>query len=247
MENERHDDEHLYVHKYGSGGGEITSYEQLDDKPKINGYTLIGNLTGEDLGLASSSDIPTKTSDLDNDSGFITVSDIPTNLSNFTNDAGFITSSDLPTKLSDLTNDEGFVANTDFANLYFIKEFFTAINFTCPIANIMPQIQSELTTVLAALGNNEYITLEQLIITGLVTIIPERKVVLKKGDTVPTYRLQGMSFGTNELVFVDVNNANIIHFATINTTPAADYNDDYSSDISTYGCSILYNKYQKGV
>ena len=246
MENERHDDEHLYVHRYGSGE-ELTSYEQLDDKPKINGITLIGNQTGADLGLADSSEIPTKTSDLENDSGYITESDIPTDLSDFNNDTGFITSSDLPTKLSDLTNDEGFVSDTDFNSLYFIKEFFTTINFTCPIANIMTQIQSELTTVLAALGNNEDITLEQLIITGLVTITPERKVVLKKGDTVPVYRLQGMSFGTNELVFVDVNNSNIVHFATINTTPAADYNDDYSSDITTYSCSILYNKYQKGV
>lgn len=246
MDNERHDDEHLYVHKYRYGESP-TSYEQLDDKPKINGVTLSGNKTGEDLGLASSSDIPTKTSDLENDSGFITESDIPTNLSDFTNDTGFITDADLPTRVSDLINDEGFIADTDFTNLYFIKEFFTTINFTCPIANIMTQIQSELAAVLAALDTNEYITLEQLIITGLVTITPERKVVLKKDDTVPIYRLQGMSFGTNELVFVDINNAKIVHLATINDTPAADYNDDYSSDITTYGCSILYNKYQKGV
>jgi hypothetical protein len=39
-------------------------------------------------------------------------SDIPTKTSQLTNDSGFITSSALPTKLSDLTNDEGFTATS---------------------------------------------------------------------------------------------------------------------------------------
>ena len=62
---------------------------------------------------ADTSAIPTKTSDLVNDSGFVTSSAIPTKTSDLTNDSGFITSSDLPTKLSDLTNDEGFIGFTD--------------------------------------------------------------------------------------------------------------------------------------
>ena len=40
--------------------------------------------------------VPTKTSDISNDSWFITSSDIPTDVSSFNNDAGYITSSDLP-------------------------------------------------------------------------------------------------------------------------------------------------------
>lgn len=284
MGDERHDDEHLYVHKYRDYTP-ITSYEDLEDKPKINGVELIGNKTAIELGLAASSqiptktsdltndsgfitsaslptktsdltndsgfitaaDVPTKTSDLTNDSGFITSADLPTKTSDLTNDSGFITAADVPTKTSELTNDSGFITDTQLTNLYIIKSFFNTVAFTCPIANIITRIQTELNTVLNALGTNEYITLEQLIITNLVTLTPERKALLKKGDTVPTYRLQGMSFGTNELVFVDVNNARIVHFGTINDRPSADYNDDYASDTTPYSCTILYNKYQKGV
>ena len=81
--------------------------------------------------------VPTKTSDLTNDSGFITSASVPTNVSQLTNDAGYITKSvsDLtnyydqttingmfnalpavPTKTSDLTNDSGFITNTDYAS-----------------------------------------------------------------------------------------------------------------------------------
>ena len=80
--------------------------------------------------------IPTKTSDLTNDSGFITSAALPTKLSDLTNDTGFITKSvsdltnyydqttinnmfnalSVPTKTSDLVNDSGFITNTDYAS-----------------------------------------------------------------------------------------------------------------------------------
>ena len=74
------------------------------------GITRIGNIfTDFDENRddkANVSDIPTKTSDLTNDSGFLTqhqdisgkanVSDIPTKTSNLTNDSGFLTVSTLP-------------------------------------------------------------------------------------------------------------------------------------------------------
>lgn len=63
-------------------------------------------------GFATTSQIPTKTSELTNNSGFITAKDLPNVpdvVSAFTNDAGYITSADLPTKTSDLTNDSGFI------------------------------------------------------------------------------------------------------------------------------------------
>ena len=56
----------------GGGGGGTSNYNDLLNKPQINGNTLSGNKTSSQLGLASASDIPTKTSDLDNDSNFIT-------------------------------------------------------------------------------------------------------------------------------------------------------------------------------
>lgn len=62
-----------------------------------------------DSGFITDADIPTKTSDLTNDSGFITDADVPTKTSELTNDSGFITDADVPTKTSELTNDSGFV------------------------------------------------------------------------------------------------------------------------------------------
>lgn len=54
-----------------AGGGGSSDYTALTNKPQINSVTLEGNKTGAQLGLASSSDIPTKTSDLQNDSNFV--------------------------------------------------------------------------------------------------------------------------------------------------------------------------------
>lgn len=69
------------------GGGGTTNYEDLENLPQINGVELKGNKTTEELGI----NIPTKTSDLDNDSGFVTSADIPTKTSELDNDSGFIT------------------------------------------------------------------------------------------------------------------------------------------------------------
>ena len=43
----------------GGGGGGTSDYEDLDNKPQINGVTLIGDKSAADLGLAAASDIPT--------------------------------------------------------------------------------------------------------------------------------------------------------------------------------------------
>ena len=56
----------------GSGG--TTNYSNLSNKPKINNVELSGNKTTSQLGI----NIPTKVSDLNNDSGFITTETDPT-------------------------------------------------------------------------------------------------------------------------------------------------------------------------
>ena len=48
-----------YEMTLSGGGGGTSDYPDLTNKPSINGHTLLGNQTGADLGLASSSDIPT--------------------------------------------------------------------------------------------------------------------------------------------------------------------------------------------
>lgn len=64
-------------------------------------------------GFVTNDSIPTKTSQLTNDSGYITSDSIPTKTSQLTNDSGYITSADIPTKTSQLTNDSGFVTSDD--------------------------------------------------------------------------------------------------------------------------------------
>lgn len=55
----------------GTVVGGSSNYEKLKNKPKVNGVELVGDKSGGELGLANVEDVPTKTSDLANDSGFI--------------------------------------------------------------------------------------------------------------------------------------------------------------------------------
>ena len=69
--------------------------------------------------LNNALNVPTKTSDLTNDSGYITQRDIPSvpeKISDLQNDSGFITARDIPTipdSTSDLVNDSGFITISD--------------------------------------------------------------------------------------------------------------------------------------
>lgn len=96
----------------------------IKNKPQIP--TKTSDLTN-DSGFITSSSLPTKVSDLTNDSGFITSSSLPTKTSELTNDSGFITSASLPTKVSELTNDSGFITNAadNLTNYYKKSETFT--------------------------------------------------------------------------------------------------------------------------
>jgi len=89
----------------------------------LNGY-LFKDEEARNAVAALEGAIPSKVSDLNNDSGFITANDIPevavpTKTSELTNDSGFITADDIPaaaevpTKTSDLTNDSGFITDTN--------------------------------------------------------------------------------------------------------------------------------------
>lgn len=61
---------------------------------------------------AKSTEIPTKVSELTNDSNYATVSQIPTNNNQLTNGAGYITQDAVPTKVSQLTNDSNYATTS---------------------------------------------------------------------------------------------------------------------------------------
>ena len=84
---------------------------QLDSKADVN-HTHSEYLTSLPSDYVKKSDIPTKTSQLTNDSGFITNATIPTTTSQLINNSGFITAADIPTiptKVSQLQNDLGYM------------------------------------------------------------------------------------------------------------------------------------------
>lgn len=114
--------------KYIANDGYITITDGSTDNEKV--ISLDVNALKEELGIQSINDsidaletnveqiegsIPTKTSELTNDSGFITDANVPTKTSDLTNDSGFITANDIPSipsKTSDLTNDSGFITDS---------------------------------------------------------------------------------------------------------------------------------------
>lgn len=77
----------------GGGGSGTTNYNNLSNKPSINGTTLQGNITisASDVGaLPNTTTIPSKTSDLTNDSDFVTqeyVDNLVGNTSSLLNEA----------------------------------------------------------------------------------------------------------------------------------------------------------------
>ena len=77
-------------------------------KININGVITAGN-------IAKTADIPTKTSDLTNDSNLAYVSDIPTKVGDLTNDKGYQTASDVTTTLSP------YAKSSDISNTYATK------------------------------------------------------------------------------------------------------------------------------
>ena len=124
----------INTYRLGEGAGTY-EYPELNNKPQINGVTLVGDISSANLGIKTSdltndsgyiseADIPTATSDLVNDSGFVNstqvqevVSDaIPSDISYFTNDVGYITDADIgniPTRTSQLINDSGYITEAD--------------------------------------------------------------------------------------------------------------------------------------
>lgn len=93
-----------YVDNSGGGSGGTSNYDQLSNRPKINGVTLTGNKTSADLEVVPESrKVNNKALDSD-----ITLS---------ASDVGALPDTTaIPTKTSDLTNDSKFISED---NLYF--------------------------------------------------------------------------------------------------------------------------------
>ena len=106
----------FYKHKDENGNTVFDRYK-FTDKWEYE-YTLNNSsFTAEQWATINSgitkNSIPTKTSELINDSNFATTSAIPTKTSDLTNDSSFVVISEIPTKTSELTNDSGYTTSED--------------------------------------------------------------------------------------------------------------------------------------
>ena len=135
----------LTINSTGGSGG-TSNYNALTNKPKINNVELNGNKTSSDLGLqpagnyALESEIPTKTSDLTNDSGFITSytetdPTVPSHVKNITqaNITSWNNKSDFSGNYNDLTNKPTIpseVTETTVSNWGFTKNIGTITGIT---------------------------------------------------------------------------------------------------------------------
>lgn len=121
-----------------------------------------------DSNYATQSELPKKTSELTNDSGYITISDVPTKVSQLENDSNYATQSELPKKTSELTNDSGYITIADVPTK--VSELENDANYAkqSEIPTKVSQLQndakyatqSELPTTTSELTNNSgYITI----------------------------------------------------------------------------------------
>ena len=82
-----------------NGGGASTTTADVALVSPTTLFTLEGAeglTTQQDLNVYFAENIPTLTSELNNDSGYITVDSVPTKTSQLENDTGFITAADVP-------------------------------------------------------------------------------------------------------------------------------------------------------
>lgn len=93
-----------------SGGGESGNYNNLENKPSVNGVTLVGNKSSAELKLYGDGNEPNypvksvngRTGDVTLNAGSVgalpDTTEIPDKTSDLTNDSGYITSADVPVK-----------------------------------------------------------------------------------------------------------------------------------------------------
>ena len=138
--------------------------------------------------------------------------DVPTKTSDLTNDSGFITSSDLPTKVSDLTNDSGFITNTvDSLINYYLKS--EAYNKT-EVDTIVSTIKNSRFEVVNTLPTED-------IKTNVIYLTPSLDPSV--GDIKDEYiNLDGTTSGWERIASTDIEITNYINRTDLNNA-LADY------------------------
>lgn len=165
----------LTINSTGGSGG-TSDYTDLTNKPSINNVILSGNKSLNDLGIqpagnyALESEIPTKTSDLTNDSGFITSytetdPTVPSHVKNITqaNITSWNNKSDFSGNYNDLTNKPTIpseVTETTVSNWGFTKNTgtYSKPSTGIPKADLASAVQTSLDKADTALQSHQDIS-----------------------------------------------------------------------------------------
>lgn len=144
-------------------------------------------------------DVPTKTSQLENDSNFASTTDIPTKLSQLENDSNFASTGDIPTKTSQLTNDSSFVTESNLTaknyadKTYVGEQIAQSEHLKREIVTVLPEptVADEHTIYMlkddSVQGNDKF--KEYMLIEGVVQCVGDTSVDLTdyvKTNELPT-------------------------------------------------------------
>lgn len=202
------DEQHLYSLPYERLRVAPDDYEGLINKPKINGHTLVGDQSASDLGI----NVPTKVSDLDNDSHYATESQIPTQLSQLVNNVGFTTQayvddkiqnvrSAIPTKTSDLNNDSGFITSsslpTKTSELTNDSDYTTKTYIDGKVNSINTNLSQFNNTVAikTLLGESPFTSTFDNLATAITTAVTAIKTSLQTGEKAEIHTLRINTIG----------------------------------------------------
>ena len=139
---------------------------------------------------ANQSDIPTKVSQLENDSNYATKSEIPTKVSQLENDKNYAIKSEIPTKVSQLQNDSDYVVRSEIPTK--VSQLENDKNYTTQsyVINKINEAKLEgsegidlsIYVTLDDLVNRDYVSNSELSAKGYITETEVSSVYAKKTE-----------------------------------------------------------------
>lgn len=226
------DEQHLYSLPYEAVPMSSNNYNDLQNKPKINGVSLVGDKSSADLNIV----VPTKTSQLTNDNGFITSSQVPSKTSELTNDSDFTTKTYVDTEIAKFAVING-------ATL--VVDFFATEQFTSTFDNLATNLQAKLTALKTALNAGEFIEIKALRINTIGNLKPTATIKIDSTTDLLSLIIdwQGVSYNNNVVQAIDIVNKKVLTLTMTNDT-----NNDafvsYFEDTTSYTFTIEYSKYK---